>query len=452
MMYLESVKQSIIENGLINPGEHIGAAVSGGADSVFLLHTLLALRSTLDFRLTVLHLEHGIRGNASKRDLDFVLKMCQTLKVSAVVECVDTRGYARKKGYSLEQAARELRFAFFENSAEQYGIDKIALAHHQGDQAETILLNMVRGSGMQGLLGMQAFRAPRYIRPMLGIQKDAILTALKQAKVPFRKDATNRNIYYSRNRIRHAVIPELKTINPRAEQNILRTAASLAAEDDYMEAVATQEKKTRVKVKNGEIKLALDGWDAVHTALKRRVIRQVFSEYFSLRDVEFIHIESIIGISLSQNGKSTYVPGGVTAAKAYRSLVFFKSAPIDGTPVALEIGQDREFDYAGYRFTLSWPDKVEFGSGTECLDTASLEGAVFRTPQPNDTIQPLGMTGKKNVSDYLCDKKVPLHQRETLPVLAVGDKVLMVTGVGIAETAKVSESTKSVCRIEFRKL
>ncbi len=451
-MQTEKIKQSIIANELILPGEHVGVAVSGGADSVFLLHALVQLKDEIKFELSALHLEHGIRGRASRRDMAFVQRLCKGLGVPLTVEQADAVAYARKNGFSLEQAARELRYAFFERCAEAKELDKIALAHHLDDQAETILLNLTRGCGMQGLLGMQAFRAPLYIRPMLEMTKAEILTELKRAKIAFRSDRTNRDTDYARNRIRHRVLPELVKINAQAGQNMLRTAGFLSDEDDYIRQAADQAVDACVTQKNGEVRLALDGWEQVHPAVRRRVVRQILSTFFSLTDVEFIHIESIIGISLSQNGKKTKAPGGVTAARAYGYLVFFKDAKPDGSPVAVETGRDMAFDFSGYRFNLLWLKKAEYTAGAECLDAEKLSASAFRNPLPDDDIQPLGMTGKKRLSDYLSDRKVPLHLRAGLPVLAHENTVLMVTGVGISETVKVTEETQHICRIEFKKL
>ena len=452
MLYVDRVKQSIIHNGLIASGERIGAAVSGGADSVYLLHALLALKDELQISIFALHLDHGIRGRAAEKDMAFVKKICQKLSIPLMAEQVDTKAMALQYGWSLEQAARTLRYDFFERTAKEFALDKIALAHHMGDQAETLLLNLVRGCGMQGLLGMQPFRPPLYIRPMLGLEKRQITEALKADKTAYRTDRTNRDTAFSRNRIRHRVLPELNRINPKTEQNILRTVEALATEDDYLSAAAVTETAVRVRKSNGEITLSLENWQGVHTAIKRRVVRRVLETHFSLLDVEFIHIDSIIGISCAGNGKQTRVPGGVIAAKSYGYLSFFCPQDEVHSPLTLVRDKDTAFKYAGFWFCIDWRDEASYRKDVECLDAAFLSGACLRIPQPEDYIVPLGMRGKKKLSDYLSDRKVPLHQRQGLPVLAVGSDVMMVTGVGISETAKVTEGTHRVCRIQYRKI
>ncbi len=227
---------------------------------------------------------------------------------------------------------------------------------------------------------------------------------------------------------------------------------ALATEDDYLSAAAETETAVRVRKSNGEITLSLENWEDVHTAIKRRVIRRVLETHFSLLDVEFIHIDSIIGISCAENGKQTRVPGGVIAAKSYDFLSFF--CPLDEahSPLTLVRDKDTDFKYAGFWFCIDWRDEASYHKDVECLDAAFLSGPCLRTPQPEDYIVPLGMHGKKKLSDYLSDRKVPLHQRQGLPVLAVGSAVMMVTGVGISETAKVTEGTHRVCRIQYRKI
>ena len=452
MNNLDYIKDYIKKNNLISPKEKVGVAVSGGADSVYLLHALISLRETFGFSVVVLHFEHGIRGKASQRDLDFVRRLCKKYTLDFISENANTRDYAKEKGLSLEQAARALRYDFFERTAQTNGLDKIALAHHRGDQAETILLNLTRGCGMQGLLGMQPFRSPYYIRPLLETTKDEVLKALKAEGLKYQKDKTNGDTAYSRNRIRKKVLPELKKINLNAEQNMQRTAAALVAEDAYLTYVATKELKARTVEKNGEIYLTLDGWETVHLAIKRRAIRQLLNEYFSLIDVEFIHIDSIIGISLAESGRRTSVPHDITVSKAYDSICFYRDKPAITEAVKLHLGAEEDFELQSMALSVSWPEKAVLEQNVECLDADCLENAVFRAPMPNDYIVPLGMTGKKRLSDYLSDRKIPLHQRKNLIVLATDDMVWMVAGVGINERVRITDQTRRVCRIAYRSL
>jgi len=193
---------------------------------------------------------------------------------------VDTKAYAKTMGFSLEQAGRELRYSFFEQTALEKKLDKIALAHHLNDQAETVLFNLVRGSGMQGLLGMQPFRLPRYIRPLLNMEKTEIVSALKEEGLTYRQDKTNTNCDYARNRMRHAVMPELKKINLKAEQNIAKTVQTLLDEDAYLKKQAHAEYAKRIGTQDGEVHLCLKNWETVDTAIQRRVIRQLLDDYF----------------------------------------------------------------------------------------------------------------------------------------------------------------------------
>ncbi len=448
----QTIKDNINKNLLILPGEHVGVAVSGGVDSMCLLDILAGLKDDLSITITVLHFEHGIRGEASKQDAVFVAEACKQYGLPLVAESADVPKLAECSGMSLETSARQARYDFFRRMTGQYHLDKIALAHHMGDQAETVLLNLIRGSGTKGLTGMRMFREPNYIRPMLDIAKPDILAYAESNKIAFSHDATNDDIVYTRNRLRKTIVPELCAINTDAEANIARTAGILADEDRYLDQLAKEAYGNRVSQKDGEVVIALSGWDDIDIVLKRRIIRSVLDQYFSLINVEFIHIAVIINISLGENGKRAQIMNDLFAAKTYDSLTLFREKRADTDVVKVGLTDTQMIDFGDYRFKTSLTDQAVLENGSECFDLDRLSDPVIRTVREDDYIVPLGMKGRKKLSDYLCDKKVPLHRRVHAVVMAQGCEVIWAVGCGINDNYKVSQMTRRVLKISAEKM
>ncbi|SEA35425.1 tRNA(Ile)-lysidine synthetase, N-terminal domain-containing protein [Oribacterium sp. KHPX15] len=240
------IKNYILMNRLIEKGDCVLVGLSGGPDSVFLLEVLNGFRKSMDFRLFAVHVHHGIRGEEADRDERFSQELCRERDIPFKVVHVDAPKYAKEKGLSLEEAARILRYEAFEaerkNLEDGYGCEagscRIAVAHHMDDQAETVLHNLVRGSGIKGLSGMEAKRGV-IIRPLLSVKREYILRKLQDEGIPYVMDSTNLETQYTRNRIRTSVLPELKEINPEAASHIAKTADILREADDFFRKMAS---------------------------------------------------------------------------------------------------------------------------------------------------------------------------------------------------------------------
>jgi len=452
MGFLEKIKNLVQSKELIKNGENIGVAVSGGADSMCLLYVFFVLKKHMDFELSVLHFEHGIRGEDSLKDAKFVEEICSFLRVPFIKESGNVPGIAEDKKISLETAAREARYAFFERATMNHSLDKVALAHHMDDQAETVILNLVRGSGIRGLSGMKEFREPNYIRPMLCVCKDEIVEYVKDNNIPFIHDETNDSMNYTRNRLRHIAMKNLSDINENAVSNIVRTASVLRDDESFLSLKTEEEFKERVRFKAGEVFINLKKWDKVHIAIKRRVIRKAIESYFSLIDVEFIHIEYIINVTKGESGKRTKIAGNVNASKAYENLILYTEKEEERIFRILELNDVQSFTISGFEFATSICEEAKFEEDSESFDFGKLKRPVFRNPESEDYIYPLGLNGKKRLTDYLSDKKIPLHQREKLLLLADNEEIIWVVGFGISENFKVDKDTKKVFRIRYKKL
>jgi tRNA(Ile)-lysidine synthase len=449
MDFSKSIKSSIVNNKLIKKGERVGVAVSGGVDSMCLLYAFLKLKNEFDLSLFALHFEHGIRGEDSVNDARFIKETCETLEIEYVMGKGDVPKIAEEKKQSIETAARNARYSFFESATKKYKLDKIALAHHLDDQAETIILNLVRGSGTKGLTAMKDFRKPNYIRPMLSILKTDILEYAEKENIPYRIDKTNDDINFSRNKIRHNVLKELKEINENAALNLKRSSDIVKDDDDFLDTFVDEEFDKRVKIIDGEVVISLLNWDKTHVAIKRRLIRKALEQHFSLIDVEFIHIEYIIDITQGLSGKRIEIGGGINASKAYEILYIFKKEKKEKIYKALLVKDNISFSINGYEFLTSILEKPKLCKASEVFDIEKLKDIVFRNAMPDDYIYPLGMNGKKKLTDYFCDIKIPLHKRQKVLLLAKGNEIVWVVGYGISDNFKLSEDTKKAFRISY---
>ncbi|MGI5849408.1 MAG: tRNA lysidine(34) synthetase TilS [Christensenellales bacterium] len=438
----ERVSKKLISLG-IKKADKVGAAVSGGGDSMALLHCLCNLRQEMNIIIIVYHMEHGIRGESSAQDMAFVIKECEKRNVPCVVERADIPALAAKEGISIEAAARMARYQFLDSQDADY----IATAHHMDDMAETVVMNLTRGSGLAGLCGIPEARG-RYIRPLLDFSKQEIEEYLRQHNITYVQDETNDDISYTRNFIRKEILPRMKEINGSASANIARTAKLLAEDEEALMDIAQ---------KANCIDLALDGayidlkkLSEQKTAIKKRIIRLAISQKFGLTDIENVHVQSVMELAQkAKTAKRVDLGDGVYAAVVYDKLMIGKNKlkRYNCNLVTLSAGdmlwfEDTFFECKAYQGT------PVFAQGIEYFDAAVIKGAKLRHRREGDRIAPLGLCGTKRLSDYLSDRKIPLHQRDALILLAAGSEVFWVVGIGVSEKSKVKEKS-TVVQIKY---
>ena len=273
---IEFVKGYIAAHKLLNNKDTVLIAVSGGPDSIALLHVLWSLKREYNLELHAAHLNHMFRGDEARADADFVRAFCQELKIPCTIAEEDVPAFIAKTSMSAEEAARHIRYRFFAKISSEIRATKIALGHHADDQAETILLNLLRGSGMKGLAGMKAKRGP-YIRPLLGVTRAQIEQYLKKHELPSRVDSTNLEPIYTRNQIRLELIPLLKEkYNPNLANNLNQMAEILRVEDDFIEKITKEAFKAHVKVDVNELSISRKVLLELPLAIRRRLFRLMF--------------------------------------------------------------------------------------------------------------------------------------------------------------------------------
>lgn len=383
---------------MVKPGDQVTCAVSGGADSMALLFALYLLKEKLQISLSAVHFNHGLRGEESDRDEDFVRTFCDRFDIP--LYCGHGQVTPGPKG--LEAAAREARYAFFETVP-----GKIATAHTADDNAETVLMHLVRGTGLKGLGGITPVRG-RVIRPMLGITRQEVLVFLEEYHVSFVTDSTNETNEFLRNRIRHRVMPLLKEENPRLAENLSAMALSLRQDEEALAMLAGEELPPVSQLRK------------LPAAIQSRLLA-AFLERSGVREPESAHIELAKSLLNSPNPSAkAQFPGGVTVIRNYDALTVLHPSPA-WEPVALPVPGSVQLH--GYEITCTL-EKTEVGFRVQPSGTMYL-----RSRREGDTIRLPG--GTKSLKKLFIDKKIPASQRSAVPVLADSAGVLAVCGIGV---------------------
>ncbi len=416
-------------------------ALSGGPDSVALLLELKRLHDEGGIGpLYAAHFEHGIRGEASREDMAFCRTLCLKLQVPLFVESEDVPAFARSAGLSLETAARQRRYGFLRRIRSALGADAIALGHHQDDQAETVLLHLIRGSGLKGLTGM-APRSADLVRPLLFVSREEILAYLAERGQPYRQDSTNALLDHSRNRLRHQGMGALVEINPRAAEHIARCADRLRAEDEYLDSLARQ---ALLDARGSRKALS-----ALPPVLRDRaavlLIRGVTEDY---TEADVARLSTLFALP---SGRQVPLRGGLVARADGDRLILGPPPKNACFQAGIAPGQTVETPFGRYR--AAWAQKAGFPCpDTEAyLDGDRLQGALtLRQPRPGDRFTPLGMEGSKLLSDYFIDRKMSRDARQR-PVLLDEAGPVFIPGGTVAERVKISDQTQRILHIIYEK-
>ncbi len=411
-------------------------ALSGGADSVALLLELNRLqREGLILRLEAAHLHHGIRGVDADDDAAFVRALCDRLCVPLTTDRADVPKLSRENGTSLELAARNARYAFLERVRAERSLDCIALGHHRDDQAETLLLHLLRGSGTDGLAGMRP-RSGRFIRPLLGTEKQTILSYLRERGQDFRTDATNFETDATRNRIRLNVIPVLETINPAAKKALSEAAEHVAEDAAFLNTLAERAAKD---CGNDREKLL-----ALPKPIRMRVLRAMLP-YTDFTRADLDRLDALLSAQTGSRATLKYGAVAWTDAKTIRigmpeSEPFCAPVPETGS-VKLPNGTLTVERVARAAIPCKGCDAY--------IDADRLSGSVIvRNPKAGDRFTPLGMKGSKLLSDYLTDRKVPRYER-TMPVVCDGIGIVFAAGYTVDERMRVTADSNHILHYHY---
>jgi len=450
--FVHTIEQYIRQHGLLQPGDRVLAAVSGGVDSVVMLDILLSLRDRWGVVVAAAHFNHQLRGEESDADEAFVRRLCSERNLEFFVERADTRAVAAEQKKSIQTAARDVRYEFFSRVRLKHGFTKIATAHNADDNAETVLLNLVRGSGVRGLSGIPVLRSDlSVIRPLLGVSRDEIELYAKQQSLAFRTDSSNMHDHYARNFLRHAVIPLLKQhLNPNLTSTLSRTAGLFRDLDKFLVDTTTEALNRVVEHETAqELTVKIDALQQLPTYLQEYGLL-VAAQRFSQTDVDFSTVRSLLNLTVAETGSLYSLTKSVTVIRDRNRLVFRKNGA--ETPFCYRIEPNKSYQFDRFWFASSPTgafEKIENGL-IEFVDADRLGSNLFlRTWKEGDWFYPLGMEGKKKLSDFFVDAKIPLFEKHSIPVLESDGSIVWVCGRRIDHRFRVRESTKHIMKLEY---
>ncbi|GEN34557.1 tRNA lysidine(34) synthetase TilS [Aneurinibacillus danicus] len=441
---LGQMKKTIQAHRLFGMGETIIVAVSGGPDSAALLHALTEMRREYELTLVAAHVNHQFRGRESEEDSRYVERLCDKLEVPCFVESIDVPRLIRETGLNPQDAARQVRYRFFRQVAERMGGTKVATAHHADDQLETILMRLVRGTGVEGLAGIPVCRREEgidIIRPMLDVTREQVERYCEKHKLEPRHDQSNFSDTYLRNRIRHHWIPLMREENPHLAGAAAHLAEVLREENDYLRQEAEESLTAIIERRNANtIVVRQNDFLAHHLALQRRMIKLILSYLLKsdIKETGYTHIENIRQIIESAHPAAcTHLPGNLQVRREYERVIFSSISDTILIPpyiYSLNIpGQTYipEIDRTIYCYYGSKDEGKQLEDGTFAMfDPAIVKGKLYvRQRHAGDRMVPLGMSGSKKVKDILIDMKIPRHKRDQIPILTDDEHILWIPGV-----------------------
>jgi len=424
-----------------------------------LLHALWDIRGDWSLDLAVAYLDHGLRPEAAA-EKSFVRQTALGLDLPFVSERAEVRGLARDRRLSLQEAAREARYTFLKKAAAGLSAGRVALGHTADDQAESVLMRLLRGSGTRGLSGIPPKREGLFIRPLIGVWRREVESFLRERGVSYREDASNRSLHFLRNRIRHELLPALETYNPRVRQILFETAERFRGEEDFWQRLVQEKFPPLVRNREaGNLILDIALLASLPPPLRVRVFRRALETVLgSLRGIGFSHIQAVE--ALWQNdapNKRIGLPRGVTVFKCYGELLFSREAREPSSFEHLVSGPGiLKIPEIGREISFTMRDKIGAENFGDRPEKALLEGdriqfpLIVRSFKAGDRFQPLGMEGQKKIKDFFIDQKIPPNRRREIPLLFFQGQLLWVAGLRLDHRFRLKPESRRVLETELR--
>jgi tRNA(Ile)-lysidine synthase len=457
MELLKKVMRTIKKYSMLSEGDNVLIGLSGGPDSVCLTIILDKLRSDFNLSLSAIYINHGLRPEENQREESFCRGLCERLGIGFYCESLGVREYARQKRMNIQEAARDLRYEVLKKYSLLLGSNRIALGHNADDQAETMIMRLLRGTGRRGLAGIPPVRG-RIIRPLIEIQRSEIEDFLLQQSPPvdFIMDSSNLKTNYFRNWVRLNLIPELKQLNPSLIETLCRSSIILSEEDLYLETVVTKTMLRLVSRRNeGLIELFLIPLEGLERPILRRVLIRAIDEVMGFRGIDFVHIEEIIRlIKEGKSGDMITLPKGLRAIKKYSTILLTTREKVEIVPHLLEVPGEVHLEEinatirAGVSSTM---DDTADGKRKAIFDLDKLVLPLkIRRRGEGDCFYPAGMGDKrKKLQDFFVDEKVPREERDSIPIVVSDDEIIWIAGYRMDERFKAGEETERFLIIEF---
>ncbi len=463
-LLFERFVTAINRYGMVCDGDMVLVALSGGADSVALLYLMLDLRSIFDIDICAAHLNHSLRGKEANEDERFVKDLCRRLEVRCLTAKIDIAKKARTEKKNIEAAAREARISFLKDAARKLKVTKIAVGHTMNDQAENIIFRLLRGSGARGLSSMKAVQG-NIIRPLLWIEREKIEAYLLARNLPFRLDSSNSDLRFTRNRIRHILIPLLKRdYNPQIISTLARTAELLSDEDSFLDSLASEILGRDSDIQDKRMTLSAELIRSIPPALARRVLRcAVRMVQGELKETQFGNVEKILTLVIKRaSGKTVLLPSYARVTITAQKIVITAGIPsahirkaiqkrlnIEGTT---EIDQGRALIRSTIVLAREFQGSLKEGGKKRAFLDLKKTGKILsiRSVAQGDSFRPLNAPGRKKVSDFFIDRKVPKAEREDALVVTSKGRITWLVGHEIDDRFKVGAGTGHILILELK--
>jgi tRNA(Ile)-lysidine synthase len=459
-MLLKKVQNTLKAHSMLQPGDRVLVAVSGGPDSVALCHILHQLHQTYRVELVAAHIHHGIRGSEADQDAAFVQDLVRQLELPIVMQRVNVHAWRKKHGGSLQMAARELRYQCLHQIMTNEGASKLALGHNADDQAEEIMLRIFRGAGQRGLTGMPLHSHNGVIRPLLECHRHEITSYLEDRNLAFRQDESNLKPWCQRNLLRLEFLPRLQqNFNSNLNATLLRTSNIFREEEEFWESLVGDWLDQHAGgCEDGGRRLPIGPLLETHPAMQKRVLRKMVEEVKgNLRSFGYHHTEILLQLCRSAAANSRIdLPGEVEAEKNYNWLTI---------RLTRQIPEDFYYELAGpgsyplprlgHRLVLEYGSvDLAFELGRRShealvdLDRVSFP-LVLRSSRAGDRFRPLGLGGGKKLKKFFIDAKIPRSQRRRVPILCSGERIIWVVDLRLDDRVKVTKNTTRLLRIHY---
>ncbi|MCE1247613.1 MAG: tRNA lysidine(34) synthetase TilS [Firmicutes bacterium] len=462
----EKISKYILKNRMTRQGEKIAVALSGGPDSVFLIHTLNILKDELKISLRAVHINHNIRGEFAARDEEFCRKLCSEMNIPLDIYSFDIPAIARESGKSLEEAGHDERRRIYINLIESGKAVKIATGHTADEQAETVLIRLLTGAGEQGLSGIAPVSGGFLIRPLLETRKEDILEYLENSGIEYMVDHTNAENTTVRNRVRNVLLPLIREqFNPEVESALCKTAAVFREQNDYTGRIVNFYLDRFSFVDYNEARLDLPGVTNLAPWIMKNLLRKLIARFKgNLTNIGYVHTQELYALAEKPTGSSLILPGGLKAVREYNYLIIKKNDIVE-----IPAFPETELTFPGENILPEWDIKI---TGELVQEAPSFEGSklsdlqsvyvdfdacqemkfAIRTRRDGDRFIPSGMTGSKKLKDYFTDMKIPREQRHKIPLIMCGEVVLWIAGYRRSNLYRILPSTKRVLNIRIEKL
>lgn len=456
---LNKVINTINENEMINNGDGIIVALSGGPDSMCLLHVLYSLKERYDLTLYAAHINHMLRGAESDKDEEVCREFCKSTGIEFFSRSVDIDTMAVERGISTEMAGRDARYEFFEELLERLGADKVAVAHNLNDQAETLLMRLMRGTGIEGLVGIKPVRDEIFIRPIINITRDEIEEYCEVNSLPARIDKTNFEPIYSRNKIRLELIPYIeKNFNSDIITTLSRMCELIKKDEDFIQENVTKLFEKVCDISEEKVIIYSDAFN-LHPAVTSRIIRKALLIFKGdINNLQSIHIENVIKIQNSSTGKFTIVPKDIVITNVYGNIEITKKVQkskdkklLSGECINLILG-DNYVEEMGINIKIKLVSDYKSMNfkGKENIKYFNYDGVnniSVRVRRNGDKFTPIGMKGSKKLKDIFMDLKIPREERSLVPLLCFDEDISWIVGYKISDKYKIHEGVKNIIEV-----